>query len=128
MNGGSASASEIVAGALQDHGRAVLVGSTTYGKASVQSVIPLGKDKEEALRLTIARYYTPSGKEIHGVGIEPDISVHMKPSDWKRVQIRRSHLETPLLFEDDVKDKFKDAEDHVLNRALDLLLAVKIFK
>jgi carboxyl-terminal processing protease len=128
VNGGSASASEIVAGALQDHGRAVLVGSTTYGKASVQSVIPLGKDKEEALRLTIARYYTPNGKEIHGVGIEPDISVHMKPSDWKRVQIRRSHLETPLLFEDDVKDKFKDAEDHVLNRALDLLLAVKIFK
>ncbi|MDE0838341.1 MAG: S41 family peptidase [Kiritimatiellae bacterium] len=128
VNGGSASASEIVAGALQDHGRAVLVGSTTFGKASVQSVIPLGQGKKEALRLTIARYYTPSGKEIHDVGIEPDISVHMKPSDWKRVQIRRSHLETPLLFEDDVKSKYKDAEDHVLNRALDVLLAVKIFK
>jgi carboxyl-terminal processing protease len=71
VNGGSASASEIVAGALQDHGRAQLVGTRTFGKGSVQTVMPLSYGR--AIKLTTSRYYTPSGRSIHERGIEPDI-------------------------------------------------------
>jgi len=73
INGGSASASEIVAGALQDHRRAVLLGTRTFGKGSVQTVMPL--QGNGAMRLTTARYYTPSGRSIQGLGISPDIEV-----------------------------------------------------
>jgi len=73
VNGGSASASEIVSGALQDHKRAVVVGQKTFGKGSVQVILPI--DQEEALRLTIARYYLPSGRTIQAVGVTPDIEV-----------------------------------------------------
>ena len=73
INGGSASASEIVAGALQDHRRATMVGTRSFGKGSVQTIIPLGSNG--ALRLTTARYYTPSGRSIQAKGIEPDIEV-----------------------------------------------------
>jgi carboxyl-terminal processing protease len=73
INGGTASASEIVSGALQDHKRARIVGTTSFGKGSVQTIIPLGNDG--ALRLTTARYYTPSGRSIQAKGIEPDIQV-----------------------------------------------------
>jgi carboxyl-terminal processing protease len=73
VNGGSASASEIVAGALQDQRRATIVGTTSFGKGSVQTIVPLGKDG--ALRLTTARYYTPSGKSIQAKGISPDVEV-----------------------------------------------------
>jgi len=73
-NNGSASSSEIVAGALQDHKRAVLVGTKTFGKGSVQTVIPLPGNG--AMRLTTARYYTPSGRSIQGLGITPDVEVH----------------------------------------------------
>ncbi len=73
VNEGSASASEIVAGALQDNGRAVIVGAQTFGKGSVQTVMPLSNGR--AIKLTTSHYYTPSGRSIHGTGIEPDISL-----------------------------------------------------
>ena len=73
INGGSASASEIVSGALQDHKRATLIGTRSFGKGSVQTIMPLGENG--ALRLTTARYYTPSGRSIQAKGIEPDIKV-----------------------------------------------------
>jgi carboxyl-terminal processing protease len=71
MNGGSASAAEIVAGALQDHGRATVMGSRSYGKGSVQSVMPLSGN--QAIKLTTAYYFTPNGRSIHHLGIEPDL-------------------------------------------------------
>jgi carboxyl-terminal processing protease len=73
VNRGSASGAEIVAGALQDHGRAVIVGETTFGKGSVQTIIPLSGGR--AIKLTTSRYFTPSGRSIHVSGIRPDVIV-----------------------------------------------------
>ena len=81
INNGSASASEIVAGALKDHKRAILVGENSYGKGSVQSIIPL-KNKG-AIRLTISKYYLPSGKSISEVGVTPDIVVSEETDDFR---------------------------------------------
>ena len=77
INGGSASASEIVAGALQDHRRAVIIGTRSFGKGSVQTIMPLQDDG--AMRLTTARYYTPSGRSIQALGVSPDILVEQRP-------------------------------------------------
>ncbi len=79
INGGSASASEIVTGALQDHRRAIVVGVKSFGKGSVQTIIPVRGDG--AMRLTTARYYTPSGRSIQALGIMPDIVVNQPPAD-----------------------------------------------
>ena len=81
INYGSASASEIVAGALKDHKRAILLGENSYGKGSVQSVIPL-KNKG-AIRLTVAKYYLPSGKSISEVGVSPDIEIGEENEDFR---------------------------------------------
>jgi len=81
INNGSASASEIVAGALKDHKRAIILGSKTYGKGSVQSIIPL-KNKG-AIRLTVAKYYLPSGKSISEVGVSPDIEISEQDEEFK---------------------------------------------
>ena len=81
INYGSASASEIVAGALQDHKRAILIGENSYGKGSVQSIIPLKNDG--AIRLTVSKYYLPSGKSISEVGVRPDIEVNEDGDNFK---------------------------------------------
>ena len=81
INYGSASASEIVAGALKDHKRAILLGENSYGKGSVQSIIPL--KNEGAIRLTIAKYYLPSGKSISEVGVSPDIEIEEETEEFR---------------------------------------------
>lgn len=100
VNGGSASASEIVSGALQDFNRSIVVGEKTFGKGSVQVVMPIGET--EALKLTVARYYLPSGRTIQAVGVTPDIIVHLGEIDFKEDPILlkerdlKKHLEGEL--------------------------------
>ena len=89
VNAYSASASEIVAGALQDHRRAIILGDQTFGKGTVQSEMRLGRTGERAIRLTTAKYFTPSGRSIQGRGIEPDIHVTFGRADGKKVNRRR---------------------------------------
>lgn len=92
INGGSASASEIVSGALQDHRRATIIGSRSFGKGSVQTIIPLGSNG--AIRLTTARYYTPSGRSIQAKGVTPDIDVEQPlPEELQGVNVNRSEAE-----------------------------------
>lgn len=99
VNGGSASASEIVSGALQDFKRSVTVGENTFGKGSVQIVLPVGKD--EALKLTVARYYLPSGRTIQAVGVKPDIIVHFGKieKDDSEALLKESELKKHLTSE-----------------------------
>lgn len=102
IDGNSASASEILAGALQDMGAATLVGTTSYGKGSVQVVLPM-PDRTEAVKLTIARYYTPNGRSINGVGIEPDVFVEQPPEAHRDMQLEKAL--------DVIKEKMKATED-----------------
>ncbi|MCE1235569.1 MAG: S41 family peptidase [Hyphomicrobiales bacterium] len=137
INGGSASASEIVAGALQDHKRATLVGTRSFGKGSVQTIIPLGQNG--AIRLTTARYYTPSGRSIQAKGIQPDIEVLQDTpedlkgkDDTKGEASLKGHLANPndgnaadekTGSQAYVPPEAKD--DKALNFAFDLLRGVK---
>jgi carboxyl-terminal processing protease len=95
INGGSASASEIVAGALQDRNRALLLGTKSFGKGSVQTVIPLQNGLQGALRLTTARYYTPAGRSIQALGIEPDIAMPVIYPDQENVSQRPAEKDLP---------------------------------
>ncbi len=106
VNGGSASASEIVAGALQDHKRATILGTTSFGKGSVQTIIPLG-EVEGSLRLTTALYYTPSGKSIQGKGIVPDIKTEQPlPDEFKDVDVKAAESK----LKGHIKGKQEDEE------------------
>ena len=108
---GTASASEIVAGALQDHHRALIMGETSFGKGSVQTVVQTGPDS--ALRLTTARYYTPSGRSVQAGGIQPDIVVpQLTDPDYKdRKFIREADLRRHLLAQTQVKDELLESDD-----------------
>ncbi len=126
INGGSASASEIVSGALQDHKRAVLVGDTTFGKASVQSVLAL--DEQTAIRLTTAYYYTPSGRLIHDLGIQPDIVAPIPPDMWQKIQLRRLSDESPGSVDAKQLEGTENIRDLQLDRAVDLLKGILVFQ
>jgi carboxyl-terminal processing protease len=108
---GTASASEIVAGALQDHRRALIMGEKSFGKGSVQTVVQTGP--EAALRLTTARYYTPSGRSVQAGGIEPDVVVpQLSDADYKdRKLVREADLRRHLLAQAKVEDKLLEADD-----------------
>ena len=119
---GSASASEIVAGALKDSSRAKLVGDKTFGKGSVQSILPLGSDT--GLKLTTAKYYTPGGYVIHERGVEPDIVVEISPQEEANLIIQRSRLKTMPTEEFVEQFEFEPIEDKQLNKAVVLLEAI----
>jgi carboxyl-terminal processing protease len=137
INGGSASASEIVAGALQDHGRAVIMGIQSFGKGSVQTIIPLS-DKS-GLRLTTARYYTPNGSSIQARGIVPDVEVlqseikEVKEFEHFREKDLKHHFDTESNGVIPTKEEAKQLDeesrgDYQLMRALDLLKGWRIFQ
>ena len=144
INGGSASASEIVAGALQDHRRAIIVGTQSFGKGSVQTIMPFQRSNAEnvsGIRLTTARYYTPSGESIQGKGISPDIIVEQ--GEFESYNFKRyseSDLKDSLDKNDGnaTKDNSEETEltekekrlakDYQLQRALDLLKGLSIFE
>ena len=136
INQGSASASEIVAGALQDHKRAIIMGTKSFGKGSVQTILPSGENV--AIKLTTARYYTPSGKSIQMTGIDPDILVEQ--SEVKPIQDTQSRKESDLrgAMKNDQnnsketnnkkvnEDQNNESVDYQLARAIDLILALNI--
>lgn len=132
VNNGSASASEIVAGAVKDHKRGLLLGTKTFGKGSVQSLLPI-KNKKSALKLTTAKYYTPSGTLIDGIGIEPDIKMdltlkevrglHRHLARVNAADIRTINGNEPLETNND-KEKFVDVQ---LSRAIDVLKGISVY-
>ena len=142
INGGSASASEIVAGALQDHKRAIIVGTKSFGKGSVQTIIPFKKSSSNkittGIRLTTARYYTPSGKSIQGKGIEPDINIEQgifESKEFKRLSESdlKDSLDNENIGNDDVKEEEdisinRLANDYQLSRAIDLIHGINVYR
>ena len=135
VNGGSASASEIVSGALQDHKRAVIVGETTFGKGSVQAILPIPGYKDEALRLTIARYYLPSGRTIQAKGVTPDIIVHPAKIQKEKEGITlkesnlKAHLKAELIKIDHKKVKKENPKKEINpTNDLQLLTGANILK
>ncbi len=132
VNNGSASASEIVAGAIKDHNRGLLLGTKTFGKGSVQSLIPI-EDGNYALKLTTARYYTPSGTQIDETGIEPDIKVELTKEEIRKLHAYLSRVNAKDIRTDKVKESSKDNKDKTefidvqLNRAIDVLKGIKIY-
>jgi len=137
IDGAAASASEIVAGAIQDRGRGLIIGMTSFGKGSVQSVIPLRGGRDGALRLTTERYYTPAGRSIQGTGIDPDIAVSAVPEDKAKGKIRReSDLLNSIANESDAEkeeteetelvidyppEDFEIEDDYQLKKAIEIL-------
>mgnify|MGYP001492727851 CR=1 FL=1 len=139
INGGSASASEIVAGALQDHKRAIVIGTKSFGKGSVQTIIPFKKsnDAMAGIRLTTARYYTPSGESIQGKGIEPDIIVEQGNFEANNyLKYSESDLKGSLDKEEENDESEEELsplqerleKDFQLSRAVDLIRGLSIYK
>ena len=111
IDGASASASEIVAGAIQDYGRGILLGMTTFGKGSVQDVIPLNGGRDGALKITTKRYYTPEGRSIQGAGIAPDIAVSYVPDDGEdRERFSEASLPNAIANEDEEANAPEEVE------------------
>ena len=134
INGGSASGSEIVAGALQDHQRALIMGTTSFGKGSVQTVLPLNNDR--AIKMTTALYYTPNGRSIQAEGIQPDIEVvnaritPLEPNLTTKEADLDGHINnaTKPIKNKQASSTLDTAEDYPLNEALNLLRGLVIFK
>jgi carboxyl-terminal processing protease len=119
INGGSASASEIVAGALQDHRRAMVVGTQSFGKGSVQTIMPV--QGEGAMRLTTARYYTPSGRSIQALGVSPDVIVEQRPAEEPAAEEAEATTPGPIRSEADLRgslsnDSLTDDEREMLEQ------------
>ena len=131
INGGSASASEIVAGALQDHNRAVIVGTQSFGKGSVQSVLPIGGNK--AIKLTTARYFTPSGRSIQAQGIHPDVYVEQSEvTTYEESYYKESdlpgHLSNGNGEDEDTSEDDHQISDDLLSKDFQLYQAFTLLK